>query len=278
MKTEKMYSDTPKILILAVHGPYEPWLSILEKGQLPTWMKHSNIQVINVFGKKMSPRKQKLDQKIYFLRWNKLASISYLSLAIEGALKKTFFINRWLPKIISSTDSVYGEKMEIQMPDSLLLQGVKNMAAIRHSLAFDYDYLITTITSSYLNTHCIVNTLRNTPREFYLGGRIELSGGVNFQQGSFRVFSRDVVRFVNENAHLYKHWQIEDIAMGNLVRKYTPNFFELRNLTITSLEDAKNLSSELVRNTCSLRCKSTMSDGTRMDSLIMLELHEKLTP
>ena len=271
-----MKNQSPKILIIGIHGPYQPWLEILENGQLKTWMTcKSSSRIINVFGLAMKSRIKDIDQGLYYLRWSRVKFIAYLSLILEAGLKKLFPIDKYRPNISSQYGGSTNEIWEVQMPDSLLLQGVKNVSVFRKSLELDYDFLVTTITSSYINVPLLEDALSQIPPTGFLGGRIEKSGEMEYQQGSFRVYSRDVVAKLVENSHRYKHWKIEDIAMGDLVSKYYFLFSCLPNYTLESLADVESLTQEDLKNTISYRCKSS-SENKRIDSQIMKSLHKRI--
>lgn len=270
MDSLNMAQGDPKVLILVIHGPYEPWISIYKQGQMQTWMENTrDIQVLNIFGKKMKSKYLKLDQKLYFLRWNKSKLIAYTSLFLEALIKKFVFLHMFNPSVITKLDEELGEIWEVRLPDTLMLQGVKNLAALRNALDFEFDYLVTTITSTYINYSALINCLKISPRERFLGGRIEKSGENEYQQGSFRVYSRDVVEFLVDNRQKYKHWQIEDIAMANLARENFQVLTELPNISVNSIESSRLLNAEHMRKVCSVRCKSVLEDGTRQDAEIM---------
>lgn len=265
---------SPKVLILVIHGPYEPWISIYKQGQMQTWMEKSeNIHILNYFGKRLNSKYLKLDQELYFLRWNKSKFVSYSSLFLEALIKKILFVHKFNPEVKQKFDNELGEIWEVNLPDSLLLQGVKNLAALRNALNFEFDYLVTTISSTYINNSALIKFLSNSPRESFLGGRIERSGTNEYQQGSFRVYSRDVVNYLVENCDDYKHWQIEDIAMANLARKKYSYLTEIPNISVASVESCRALSPVSLKEVCSLRCKSVLEDGRREDAEIMQIIH-----
>jgi len=257
-----------------IHGPYEPWISIYKQGQLQTWMKSSeNVQVLNYFGKRIKTKYLAVDQKVYFLRWDKFKLVSYTSLLFEALIKRFIFLHKFNPTIRRKIDEELGEIWEVDLPDSLLLQGVKNLAAFRNALDFEFDYLVTTISSTYINYPALVYSLNKSPRERFLGGRIEKSGVNEYQQGSFRVYSRDVVRYLVENRRKYRHWQIEDIAMANLARKEFKDLTELPNISVSSTDHARILTPFDLKEVCSVRCKSVLEDGRRQDAEIMQIIH-----
>jgi hypothetical protein len=266
----------PRIIIIAIHGPYEPWLSILEKGQRKTWMSEDfNSKVINVFGRKINSKFQRLDEKIYFLRWSKHKIIAYTALATEAVLKKIIRLDKCRPKVVTADEKSFGEVWRIRMPDSLLLQGLKNMTVFRHALGCEFDFMVTTITSTYLNVELLENFLCGVNPNRFVGGRVEKSGEMFYQQGSLRIYSRDVVENLVLNSKNYKHWKIEDIAMGDLTRSHYSELIEIPNLTLESNSDVAELSNSNLKSTISYRCKSS-ENGKRVDSSIMKSLHMRI--
>jgi hypothetical protein len=265
-----------KILIIGIHGPYEPWIEIFENGQTKTWIAHNvSCRIVNVFGSALNEKIKEIDQKIYYLRWSDNRVIAYSALLAEALIKSVLMLDRYRPKIDFRKQTAKDVIWQLKMPDSLLLQGVKNISAFRKSLEFDFDFLVTTITSTYINTALLQEALSLVPASNYIGGRIEQSGIMNYQQGSFRVFSRDVVENLVQNSHRYKHWKIEDIAMGDLVSKYYSSLSELPNLTLHSISDVYTLKPEDLKKTISYRCKAI--DGEkRVDSEIMKLLHHRI--
>lgn len=265
-----------KILVCVIHGPYEPWLTILREGQLQTWMKpFPGVNIVNVFGEPISEKFLKIDQVLYFKRWSSNKIVAYFSLFIEALIKWTLNFDRIRPKVQKVNKGNFLSTWTIKMPDSLLLQGVKNVATFRTALDEDFDYLVTTITSSYLNLDVIRDYLTNQLPKSFLGGRIENSGKVDYQQGSFRVYSRDVVEYICQNSKKYKHWQIEDIAMGNLINLKYKKLHPMANVSVSSIQEAAQLTPDQFSSTMSYRCKS-INGHERNDSEIMHFIHDQL--
>lgn len=266
----------PKIIIIAIHGPYEPWLSILEEGQKKTWMSaNSNSRVINVFGRKINSKYQRWDQRVYFLRWSRRKIIAYTALALEAIAKKIADLDRCRPKVFSSSETKFGEVWRIEMADSLLLQGLKNMTVFRHALEYEFDFMITTITSTYINVKLLENFLSSVEPKNFVGGRIEKSGKMFYQQGSLRIYSRDVIENLVLNSKDYKHWKIEDIAMGELTNSHYSRLVKTPNLTLESIREVAELTNHDLETTISYRCKS-IYNGKRIDSSIMNSLHLRI--
>lgn len=268
--------ESPKILIVGIHGEYQPWLEIFQNGQRQTWMAESeNVEIVNAFGSPMRQRYRRFDEKIYYLRWSSNRFIAYSALFIEAVIKTALPFDKLKPKINYEMNENLGNIWRVNLYDSLMLQGVKNMTVFRNTLNFDFDFLVTTITSSYLNVHALKEYVSGITSTRFIGGRIELTGNLAYQQGSFRVYSRDVVRDLVMKSKNYKHWKIEDIAMGNLISLFEQTVTEMPNRTLQTAQDVELLTEEDLRSTISYRCKAT-EKGKRIDSAIMGLLHRRI--
>lgn len=266
-----------RVLIAVIHGPYEPWLTILKKGQLKTWCSQGNFHsVVHIFGRRLPYFWQRLDIRTYYLRWHKNKFIAFAALILESAVKRILFVSAWKPRILEKEES--GLKFwEVQFPDFSVLQGVKNLSVFRKSLEREYDFLVTTITSSYIDVNALLDILdpiNLTMEPLQAIGRIETSAGRVYQQGSFRVFSRALVEFIVKNQSEYPSWLVEDIALGRLVEKANPKYKAIQSVTVDSLNDLTKLSNSEMSTTAHFRCKSTVL-GVRKDSELMLEIHRR---
>jgi len=265
-----------KILAIGIHGPYEPWKSIFVNGQVKTWMQTtSSIRVENAFGKKISHKYAKIDQQIYYLRWSGNKLIAYTSLLIEALAKLSFRVSKLKPDVRAKVNPELGNIWEIDMSDSLMLQGIKNMAVFRESLNHEFDFLVTTITSSYINLALLEEFLEKVEPKNFLGGRIERSGNMTYQQGSFRVYSRDVVENLVKHSKRYRHWKIEDIAMGTLAASLYSQITEIPNKTLSSVPEVDKLTKVDLDTIISYRCKSVEND-IRNDVKVMHSLHKRI--
>lgn len=266
----------PKILIIGIHGEYEPWLDIFKEGQKKTWMTSTeNSMIVNAFGLPIKSKTRVIDEKIYYLRWSSNKIIAYGSLLIEAIVKTIVPLHKLRPCIRYENNYALGDIWRIEMCDTLMLQGVKNIAVFRNALKFKFDYLVTTITSSYLNVPALEAYLSEVKASRFIGGRLEFSGELKYQQGSFRVYSRDIVEDIVFNSRKYRHWKIEDVAMGNLISSFADQLTEIPNRTLATLEEVEMLTQEDLKTVISYRCKAT-EKGKRIDSRIMRLLHQKI--
>lgn len=275
-ETRNEEHKNPKILIVGIHGEYQPWIEIFQNGQRQTWMTDSeNTKIVNAFGSPMRPSFRSIDEKIYYLRWSNNRLIAYGSLLVEAVLKFALPFDKLRPKVKYRKNENLGDTWRIELCDSLMLQGVKNLAVFRNALNYDFDFFVTTITSSYLNIQALEEYLSVITSPRFVGGRIEQSGSLTYQQGSFRVYSRDVVCDLVKNSKKYRHWKIEDIAMGNLTSLFVHKVTSMPNRTLQTAQDVDSLTEEDLRSTISYRCKAT-ENGKRIDSKIMGLLHSRI--
>lgn len=265
-----------KILILVVHGPYEPWLKILRNGQLKTWAsKTEKSRIVHVSGHPVPRRLHKIGEFVYSLKWSPNKYIGRLALLQDAAFK--IFLRGWLPRVKSGNKFLLPseESWQVKMPDFANFMGHKMLASLNYSLNMDYDYLVTTITSAYIHVRRLERFLENQSREGFLGGRLTELSGLRFQQGSFRVYSKDVVEWIVNNRKEYRHWLPEDVAMGKLVNKLMKNLVELPDSTAYSLEELSSIPQEELKRALHVRCKGSrvQNQKFRNDVEILLALH-----
>ena len=266
-----------KILILDIHGPYEPWLQILRNGQLKTWAsKTEKSRVVHVSGRPVPSRLHKIGELVYSLKWSQNKYIGQIALLQDVAIK--IFLRSWLPRVKPGNKFLLPaeDSWEVKMPDFANFMGHKVLASLNYSLSEDYDYLVTTITSAYIHIPRLERFLENQPREGFLGGRLTELSGLRFQQGSFKVYSRDVVEWIVNNRKSYRHWLPEDVAMGKLVNKLKKDLIELPDSTAYSLEELSSIPDEELKRALHVRCKGSrvQNQELRNDVEILHTLHE----
>ena len=93
-----LYSRTLVVGLLQVDA--EPWKSIYEKGQLPTWIKSSSAKtdIVNIYGDTPNKMIRALDRTHEKFRWSKL---------LQGPIHA---LDRYLNKYLSKKLILYGTK------------------------------------------------------------------------------------------------------------------------------------------------------------------------
>lgn len=277
-----MKTTNPRILILDVHGPYEPWLSILNDGQLKTWavkdVSH-NVEIIHVMGNSVSGIAHRIDEFLYSLKFSKPRWAGIIALCFDFVFKKIIGNIIFNIRVTTGEPSNY-KKWVVQMPDFAMVMGNKMISAFKFALEnSDFDYLGTTITSTYLNTDKLSSFAETLPRRNLLAGNFITRGSEHFQQGAFRLYSRDVIEYIVKNRKKYEHWALEDVAMGRLLKNQGFEEINIPNLTIKSLEEFELLDSNLVEEQVYFRCKGVTRFGNKVrgDVEILMAVHHRIS-
>ncbi len=85
---------------------------------------------------------------------------------------------------------------------------------------FNFDYLVRTNSSSYLDKKMIYNFLLDKPRSGYYGGIIGNHNGISFASGALFTMSRDVFNIVVDNLDKINCDLIDDVSVGDLLRNF----------------------------------------------------------
>ena len=130
----------------------------------------------------------------------------------------------------------------------------------------------------YIQKKKLVNELSKLDSKEIVAGRLTTLNGFTFPQGSFRVFSQDIVKQIILNKNIYPYWLPEDVATGKLLLKIRHTKVELANIDIPNVEVLNSIDSWTLKNTSHFRCKGSIGtkNKDRQDAKIMMKLHEKL--
>jgi hypothetical protein len=91
---------------------------------------------------------------------------------------------------------------------------------------FDFDYIVRTNSSSYIDKFKIKEFLKNKPNEKFISGIIGRHESVNFVSGACFFMSKDIVNFILENEKDIDLNIIDDLSLGY--------FFQKHNIQITN--------------------------------------------
>jgi hypothetical protein len=275
-------SESPKskILIIGVHGPYEPWLSILKNGQLSTWSKNTNenVRVVHAMGKPVPRVLHKIGEYVYNLKWSPNKLIGYIALIFDKLLK--IIVGNILFDVkTKDSDHCDDDCLIVNMPDYSVLMGNKMLSILKYaSDEMEFDYLVTTISSTYINLSNLENFVATIPKKNVIAGKFVKLGDEYFQQGAFRLYSRDVIDFIIDNRKKYNQSAPEDVAMGRLVKNNGFTEYEVKNNTIDTIESASEVQLSSIEDNIYLRCKGATEHGNKLrnDVKIMSLIHKKL--
>ena len=261
--------DSKNYLILITHAKYEPWQNILQKGVLGTWANRPISNLGIAAGNEVPVFLRKIDNGIWAAQWNKKFGMA--SLILQFFLHK--FTKFYQPKVSISVEAI--PRWNIHMPDLDLLMAHKNISVLRKFLEFDFDFLVLTTSSSYLNTSLLDKVMNYLPKENVVAGRIVNRNEIVFPSGTFRIFSRDIVGRIVQKSNEIEPWLPEDLAIGKLLTDLNSKFIEIDSINLPDISDVENLTNRQLRSTVHYRCTSgSLSD--RRDVAIMKALEKRL--
>jgi hypothetical protein len=270
--------EAPKSALCVIGlGFYEPWLSILRDGQEQTWLarvRPKNIEVLHVHAIPVSGlgiRLENLHEKIR--RRNRY---TWFALRVIDSIL-LFPFRGWVPKIFESKRlSLNDSVKEVAVPDIFPFVRWKELAYFHYFLEkTDHDYLIATTNSSYLNLPLISRAIQDLPIIGLHYGPEPFEGAA-FVSGSFRIFSRDVVKAIIDSRRKWDVYHLEDVALGLLVKKlgFKSTLFPIKN--IDSLEFIENSDPATLDKFMHIRLKSGTSKK-RNDVQLMRALHQRIS-
>ena len=253
----------------------EPWKSIYEKGQLPTWIKdnQTNVEIVNVYGNTPNYLVRALDLIHEKFRWSKL-----LQGPIHALDRK---LNRYLGKMAnpkwSKTKDMYSTSLHVKIPSMLLTLPVVEIVLFRYFLdRTEADFLYMSNTSSYINLCELEQLIETFPKSKVYGGTADTSGDVQFMSGANRILSRDLVEKLVYNFASWDFSCVEDVSMGKLLLGEEKDFVSIPRLVFETVDQIDSADVVEMRKNVQFRLRSG-NLNSRNDIELMHHLHEKLS-
>lgn len=253
---------TKRILVLVLTVDQEPWRTIETEGQRATWAATSDgeIPIFWLYGRTGGVTR-------FLLR------ASNKTLQAMGAVS-TLARFRHLTGSLAARRPVreQGDKVYTQVPETQLGVNPKTRAGLRHILeTHDFDYLLRTNTSTYVNLKLLAEFVAGLPDESYYGGFIGESNGVRFASGTCALLSRDAVQTIVADA-AWQYEIIDDVAIGWSMRRAGLEVQPIHRIDVHTSEDLGALGVETLRSTFVVRCKGL--DSRQHDVAAMRRVHE----
>lgn len=257
--------------IFLTHALMHPWKQILENGQLQTWAATEIPGLRHIYGKPVNQIFQSIDDFYWKLKWSKLSG--RFILALEYVFSKA--LTSIKPKFQIPKISYTAHDVLVDLPDLYFLSNVKSLAMHEFAKNSEFDYVVFTTTSSYINRKLLEQHLGELPRENLVAGRIVKSREKTFISGSFRIYTPDVLKNISRIRTRYKSWLAEDLAMGILLETEGYHFVNIPSIDVDSISALDLISDTALRETVHFRVKSGPTKS-RSDVPIMKELHKRL--
>ena len=263
------------ILCAVNHGLYPPWLDILKNGQENTWLLSptpENIEIVHVHGTPVNTLVYKLDRFHEHIRWS--VKHGHRVLKWVDNLTLVPWMN-YIPNISESEILKTRHKsLHVHFPDSYVTHRWKALSLMRYFLDnTEHEYLLSTTTASYINLRALSATVNGFESGDLYFGALPYEGA-GFVSGSNRILSRETVKKVISSKKYWTPGIIEDLALGQLLKKVgiLPTYIPILN--ISSLQELDDLDYETFQRNYHFRLKSGTNDN-RNDVSIMRALHLK---
>ena len=264
--------NEPKILVIVLQAKYEPWISIFKSGSSKTWLTNipPNTSVIQVTGIPVPSFLFRIDEAIF-----KMANKNRLSRVRARIPRRTTQAVRFNFAANKFSDYFGFPSWRIRIPDLRGLSSHKTIAYLKASLGEEWDYLVTTNSSTYLDLKAIISYLKTSPRSNFAAGLIleRVGPGLRpqtFLHGCYRIFSRDIVETICRSKIPRKIYYPEDAFIGDILAAS-----EIVYSPLTICENYNQISNVYIP-VCvaqAYRCKSGSND-LRHDIAIMNSVHE----
>lgn len=264
------------VVCAITHGLYKPWIDILLKGQVPTWLSRplpNDFEVIHFHGKAGGSIVAAYDKLHERIRWTNRWVATPLRWLDELL---GFPLRDYIPRTkISKNLTLSNLSVEISFTDIYATMKWKDLAILNHFYTqTNANYLFMTTTSSYLRPQELMSTVEQLPRTNVYAGAVAYSGAT-FAAGNNRLLSRDVVEKILNARSKLRCGVIEDLALGNLCSQLGIELIELSKINISSEAALESLTNQEIANEFHFRLTSG-TRSNRQDVEIMRALHKRV--
>ncbi len=253
----------------------EPWKSIYEKGQLPTWIESSSakIEIVNIYGVTPNRMIRALDRTHEKFRWSKL---------LQGPIH---VLDRYLNKYLrKKTNPVWSEKrdrhvtnLHVKVPSMLLTLPIVELVLFKHFLnRTKADFLYISNSSSYINLTKLEELIQTFPISKVYGGTTDTFDNISFQSGANRILSRDLLEKLVLNFSSWDFSYVEDVSMGKLMSAEDKCFVSIPSLQFQTKEQIDCTDIVELKKNVHFRLKSG-NLNSRNDIELMHYLHKRLS-
>ena len=251
-----------KILYVFTSTNEQPFLDIRKFGILPTWpnLIKSPSEVLALIG--LPPRWTFLVKYIANfherLRWNRFGKYFM-------AMSKYLLIplSYWKPKVTKNDGNLY-----IGIPESYIFMGFKHLAAYQYALKHNFDFLVATNSSSFINAPAIENflgSLQQNENAFYAGKPLPYAKPSG-ASGSFYILNKIALSTICLNRNRWRHSSLDDIALRGLANKLNFNFQELSSIDAKNPHEIDLITKEILEQNLHFKIGPCFLEGIRNDA------------
>jgi hypothetical protein len=177
----------------------------------------------------------------------------------------------------SPKTSIANQNISVNVGEGLRKLGVKVLSGLS-ILEKNYDIVIKTTSSSAFNFKKLHEGIENLPLSdgvpIYAGSVINFNSKKPFISGANLLLDKNAIRILIKNKFKWNHGELDDVAIGKIMRSNGVSIHELTTLNIDSIAALEKISSEILNDNQHFRCKS--SDVPRNDLDILTTIASRL--
>jgi hypothetical protein len=153
--------------------------------------------------------------------------------------------------------------------------GYKTIKSFKHLIKKDFDFLLRTNSSSFINFENLIKYLEDKPKnKFYSGAPIphhSIDLNIDFATGSGYILSKDLVEYVVNNEEEWNHHYPDDVSLGKMMKDYNIDLIPKEWVKITTIPDERTLQN--INETFHIRCKIETSFDNETQCEILKKLY-----
>jgi len=137
---------------------------------------------------------------------------------------------------------------------------IKTITSINYLLKHEeFDYIFRTNMSSVVNLNELYKFIINNKNDY--SGFIGNCNNINYASGAGILLSKKMCYTLIENKNLLDYNLIDDVSIGQLLKKNNVSIFSLKRFEVYSYENNINqITKEMISNFYHFRCKSNNND------------------
>ena len=216
-----------RLLVLVLSSNRHPYDRLLRDGQAPTWIDYSRslgVPTIPYLGSLAGsiPGNKEFNIRV---RYEHLVSLFGFN-RVRRVHKEPKSLSQKFRSQSYPVAQLSGDKSTIMsaIPDHLSTVGLRTLEAMRLVAShFEFDYLVRTNSSSYLDVKGLSEFLPDKAMAGSVFGLHGTWGRFRYPSGALYVISRSDLLEVISNAQQWQHEYIDDVALGLLLHKLNPS-------------------------------------------------------
>ena len=219
--------------------------------------------------------------KLSFLDFTELRRTRFARSTRNPVLARLiYWIYQKAPRELKKSGS---RRIRVQFPNSYFLAPARGLLALESVVKIhEFDYLVRTVSTSYLDLDKMVRFICELPQRRVCAGPILELAGFPFVGGSLQILSRDVVEQVLQYSRALRLDVYDDVGLGRLLRENNlADFYHVDEVALRQHLATKGDISDLglpgLSNSWAYRCKVQRVTVEAQPVIDLMErLHEEI--